>query len=588
MSEPAPEVAPWVAPYLPDFRELLRQLERVPGFIFQPVVLPSPDLARALADWLAAEGVAVRVFDMRHERWEELAARLLAVTFEPAEERRAVVVITPIELDRDAVRDGFLTLNSVRDTLARTLQCPLLWCGGVDLLRTTANLATDLWSIAGTVYRIPIRARSDVPGHLGLPNMWWTGASRYNIDDIAARFTSARERDDARAMAREGLDLAEAQLARGERVNAAETLVAIESAVLCEDSVLAARWRALRDAVRAASIPSPDAVAALQAEIAAARARGALHVEGALHIELARLLHTSGRDAEAFASLLAARALFFRVGDESATAWVESLLAVSYPGLLSGELTASIREHAELLTQYGSASVRRDGWSILAALARHEQRWTEADEAAAAMLCDLPPESPARMRALGIRSDVAISRGDWDAAVAHQSELIDFALAHQAPAVAIEALQGRALAHGALGHLREACRDLATARALARQIGDYPNEVARTVDLSMAARRLGAAQVHAALTARAFQALVLLGGTLVPEYVDGLRALGDQELADILAGLTDEPETRVRAADHLTALADAREQALRARGVDLSDPDTWPIDATLMGTEPSP
>jgi len=92
MTEPASEAAPWVAPYVPDFRDLLRQLDRVPGFIFQPVVLPSPDLALALADWLADQGVAVRVFDMRHEPWDDLAARLLAVTFEPGAERHAVVV----------------------------------------------------------------------------------------------------------------------------------------------------------------------------------------------------------------------------------------------------------------------------------------------------------------------------------------------------------------------------------------------------------------------------------------------------------------------------------------------------------------
>lgn len=579
MTAPAAELQPWVQPYLPDFRELLRRLDLTPGFIFQPVVLPSPDLARALAAWLAAQGVDVRVFDMCHEPWDDLAARLLAVTFNnsPAAERRAVVVVTPSELDRSAVRDGFRYFNSVRDTLARDLQSPLLWCGSVDLLRVTADFATDFWSIAAPVYRISLRALSDVPSHLGFPRMWWTGAARDGTDDIAARLAAARARGDGRAAAHSGLDLAEAQLARGERSDAAETLTAIESSIHTDAPALATRWRALNDATRAANVSPGDAIAELQAQIARAHARGATRLAASLQLDLARLLRTSGRPTESFEALLAARTLFLRDGDDSAATAAESLLAVVFPDRLSPELTAEIRAHAELMAHGPSSpKTRSTAWKILAALARHQQRWDDADAAAAAVLRDLPPDDTSRMLALRIRSEVAAARGDWGAATARLSELLKSARTYGADGVALEAYHSRAIAHSALGHHRDACRDLIAARSLAARLGAHPAVALRTLDLSTAAKRIGAMEVHAALAARAFALCLGLGGTFDPNFLVHLRESGDDELAGLLAADADDPPNHKYNTTAIHALADAREQALCARGIDLWNPDTWP------------
>ncbi|MFY0541992.1 hypothetical protein [Nannocystis pusilla] len=131
----------------------------------------------------------MRVFDMRRDPWEDLGTQLRTLSFNPSAERRAVVVITPSNLDRTAARDGLAAFNFSRDSIADNLQCPLLWCGDIQLLRTTAELATDFWSIAATVYRIPLRALSDLP--FGPMHIIWSGVAKESVETLAARLNHA-------------------------------------------------------------------------------------------------------------------------------------------------------------------------------------------------------------------------------------------------------------------------------------------------------------------------------------------------------------------------------------------------------------
>lgn len=589
MTTPTANVPRWVEPYLPDFRDLLHRLDLTPGFLLQPVVLPSPDLARALADWLAAEGVAVRVFDMRHEPWDELAARLLAVTFDPAEERRAVVVVTPIELDRETARAGLLTLNSVRDTLARTLQCPLLWCGGVSMLRAMADFATDLWSIAATVVRIPIRDFAHAPSRWVSPNLWWTGATQESIEDITTRITAAHARGDTRGALRASLDLAEAQLASHARSDASATLEGLESPIRTTEPMLLPRWIALRGAVDAAGATPDDMIAALRAQIERAHVRGAKHIEAQLYRELARAFATANRHAEAFNALTAAWNVATQVGDDGLTMSIALLLASGYVDRLSDEQIVRIRAHADRLTEEPCpSSMKRDAWLVLAVLAQHAQRWDEVDSAARQALAHSSPDDLGQMVALILRGNLAIVREDWSAALSHNTELLKFALAHDLVVVAMDAYRRRAAAYHALGRHRDACRDLSAARTLAGRIGDHDSEDVFTIQLLLEAHDCGSLEVCLALAPRAYEALLRRDWTLLPRLKSPLHEPEVHELAELVKSVTGEPATLNHVADRLRALADAREQALRARGIDPFDPDTWPTASADPSEPPHP
>lgn len=576
MTERPAEVPTWVQPYLPDFRELLRRLDLTPGFSLQPVVLPSPDLARALADWLSAQGVDVRVFDMRSESWGDLASRLLSVTFDPAAERRAVVVITPNTLDRVALAEGLAALNFSRDSIAQTLQCPLLWCGDVELLRVTAEFATDFWSIAGMVYRLPLRALSDVPPGLEALRLWWTGAARRNTDDIAAALDLARTRGDKCSAAQFSLDLAEAQLALGHASEAKQTLAEIEADILAVGPSLHARWHALSHAVRARSTSASDTNANLRARIANAQSHGAIAIEASLHEELAHALPAQAGDIdEVFEALLAARALYLRAGDEHAALRVEWRL-VQLLSRLSPEVITEIRVHAERVTHKTAPSrIRAIAWSILARLAYQEQRWGDAEVAASAMLRDLDPTAPERVSALFLCHDLAARRGDCAARLAYISELIELAQSHHLHPLAVSAYRLRAYSHWELGHHKDASRDIRAARELAAALGDRDGELCDTIFFAQAAQNLGATEVYAALLPRSLELRIRARSSL-----PGAAAFvgsADPDLTKILEGCTDDRGSQGRTIAQLKALADAREQALHDRGIDLFDVDTWPV-----------
>ncbi|MCY1069325.1 hypothetical protein OV090_31580 [Nannocystis sp. RBIL2] len=573
MTDPAPALPPWVQPYEPDFRELLRQLDLVPGFIFQPIVLPSPDLARALADWLATQDVAVRVFDMRHDPWDELGTQLRTLTFDPAAERRAVVVITPSHFDRTAARDGLAAFNFSRDSIAENLHCPLLWCGDVHLLRTTAELASDFWSIAATVYRIPLRALSDVPA--GPMRIFWSGAAQESLESIVCRFEQVRQHGDARTLAQTGLDLAEAQLVSGDRSEALRTLASIKTIIQTDAPALELPRRVLEHATDAPNLS--DAIDSMRTRIDAARARGAIVVEARLHQQLAEFYVRAKRSSDALQSRLTARARYLEAGDDTSAMAVESELFQSFDRL-SPALLEEMREHAEHIVQGAfTPDARVRGWSFLADLAVHRQRWDDADDAANAMMRELNPDSPDWLRALLTRQQVALGRRDMTACIDRSTELCEYASLHRALPVTCLGLHARGAARLELSDYRGASRDLLAALELGAKLGLHDLEAQVTHLLALATRPLGVPEVFTAFLARSFEAKLRAGLPLSSDTAELARESLDHKLVDLVLSLSDEPSRRKLAVTQLHALADASERALQKRGVDLRNVDTWPL-----------
>ncbi|KYF61635.1 hypothetical protein BE11_15840, partial [Sorangium cellulosum] len=147
MTASTPPLPASMAPFLGSFREVLRILERTPGFALLPVEIPGPDVARALGDFLTREGRRALVIAPRDRdaAWEDLVAALYRAEPEP----RGVVLLVGADPPPAAAREGLRRLNQHqrRDTLSSRLGCPLLWCGPPGFLGLCREEAPDLWAI---------------------------------------------------------------------------------------------------------------------------------------------------------------------------------------------------------------------------------------------------------------------------------------------------------------------------------------------------------------------------------------------------------------------------------------------------------
>jgi hypothetical protein len=142
---------PWLAPYLPSIRDLQELIELSGGFVLVPVEISGPDLAWALADWLADHGHPALVVEPRDDKgWEQIAPSLLAL--EPA--RAGVVIVIGGAAPPQGIYAGLRLLNQRRDSIVKRLQCPLLWCGPQGFLNLTWERAPDFWSIRSVDRRL--------------------------------------------------------------------------------------------------------------------------------------------------------------------------------------------------------------------------------------------------------------------------------------------------------------------------------------------------------------------------------------------------------------------------------------------------
>ncbi len=145
--------------YFPHFEQLRRKLKKLDDFNLVPIEVPSRDVGRALVEYLRQHSLPVSLIEPHS--WSTLAAQVLSL---PTREQDAqpVMIFGP----RDWVEQLPLALNLLnlqRDTIARHLQRPLLWCGLRFFLDAFWDHAPDFWSIRNVTTRIPLETEPHVP-----------------------------------------------------------------------------------------------------------------------------------------------------------------------------------------------------------------------------------------------------------------------------------------------------------------------------------------------------------------------------------------------------------------------------------------
>jgi WD40 repeat protein/nucleoside phosphorylase len=221
-SEPA-----WLTPYLADFGELLRVVELSEGFILQPLEVPGPDLARALASFFAAHGHPAVVREPGNDaEWRETTGWLLEEGRVPPS---GVVMVLGSREPPEGFRLALRFLNDRRDDIARRLGRPLFWCGPASFLLATAEGAPDFWSVRAVERRLKLASASREPG-----------VSRHEL------LAEAIRQGDVRSVAALTLGPAREALAAGRLDEAAELLDDVPPSLADKDASLDAEVRLLR------------------------------------------------------------------------------------------------------------------------------------------------------------------------------------------------------------------------------------------------------------------------------------------------------------------------------------------------------
>jgi tetratricopeptide (TPR) repeat protein len=365
------------------FEPIARSLALTSGFTLMPVEVTGPNLGHALASWLGARGVPVRVVEPLDEaQWRAVVASIVDV--EPADGTAAVMLIGPRRV-APGMPAGLRLVNQRRDTIVEGLAKPLLWCGPVEFLSATWERAPDFWSIRGGTTRIQRETRAPAESPL------WVGVSvREGPERLRQTLDDAREQADAGLVARVSVQLAEALLAAGEYAEAAEVidraprgadrdaaaalaLLRARVAYALGDTEGAAR--AIRDAEERASKSTRPSlgplVAAARANLAVrddperaredyevalavTQSRGDRRNEGVLLADLGVALLAMGDADGALARLESARALLREVGDERSEARTLVHLGRTHMALYDSRTAAGCFEEAlELVRAQG-------------------------------------------------------------------------------------------------------------------------------------------------------------------------------------------------------------------------------------------
>ena len=326
------------------FREALRTLSLSDGFALVPVEVSGPDVARALAAWLGENGRFCRVIEpLDDDAWGDVVAELFAAAATDA----SVVMLIGARQPPPGIYAGMRLINQRRDSIARKLSRPLLWCGPPELMKLTWERAPDFWSIRA----LPLRVDEDAR-RASLPPFWPTTWVPDPLERLRETLDAAVRQGDTKNAARVAHALAEALLARSKIDDAIDVLDEVESTpeiALC---------RAVAEARRGDS----------------AKAEAALASPGLPELEARRCMALAnvrrGRDrAGSAARYDEARALFAAAGDRANEALATANLGVV--ALASGDIDeattrledalATLRElgddrcEAEVRTRLGGA-----------------------------------------------------------------------------------------------------------------------------------------------------------------------------------------------------------------------------------------
>lgn len=147
---------PSLLPLAAIIQKLERILVRNRGFLLQPIEVSGPDVARDLAIHALSRPDRPCVIvepGQNDQAWDELPATLIAALGSNASEAAIVLLVPPSDIT-PAVHRGLRLLNQRRDTIIKTLNRPLLWCGSAEFLNMVWTEAPDFWSVRAIDLRL--------------------------------------------------------------------------------------------------------------------------------------------------------------------------------------------------------------------------------------------------------------------------------------------------------------------------------------------------------------------------------------------------------------------------------------------------
>ncbi len=182
---------------------------------------------------------------------------------------------------------GLRLLNQRRDSLARHLNAPLLWCGPSSFFDSTWQLAPDFWSVAA----VPARIHA-TPGRIQERAVSWTTSSSIAEDQLLARYADALVQHDVLNAVRIGLTAVESLGAHGKLAAALDPIQTLEGMLRGHESpALQARIHLLKGRLGALAGAAESDESELTRALAAYRGLGdpdgeidALVALGALHV----------------------------------------------------------------------------------------------------------------------------------------------------------------------------------------------------------------------------------------------------------------------------------------------------------------
>lgn len=202
-------------PYLDAFREIWRVIVLTQHFVLIPIEVARPEIARALAHWLGEQGHPVTMIEPADETaWAELAPALLRAAPGPD----GVVLVLAADGKERGIGRGLRLLNQRRDSVAKHLARPLLWCGPRAFLNRTWEGAPDFWSIRSVDHVLEPEATPELRMKTMPPPPTPSSPPAAPEPDTAALgelFEVARAQGDTNNAARLGARLAAAQIAAG-------------------------------------------------------------------------------------------------------------------------------------------------------------------------------------------------------------------------------------------------------------------------------------------------------------------------------------------------------------------------------------
>ncbi len=199
---------------------LLRTLTLNEGFLLLPIRCDTYPQARALTEWLNAQGFLTTLLAPIEDDWDHLLTDLLQAPRGPGH----ALLLFARPSQRAAQLAALRGINQQRDPLIQQLDCPLLWCGPSSFHEQSWSCMPDMWSIRAVHLELVPPPPESLPTAQPTFNLF----SWLQPEDIA-RDTAllAQAKGDPRAEARLTLRLVEGHLGQHNTAEAAALLDAL-------------------------------------------------------------------------------------------------------------------------------------------------------------------------------------------------------------------------------------------------------------------------------------------------------------------------------------------------------------------------